>query len=99
MDNFTRTEKQRFPKITELLSSIQSSRDLYFVQEFLRETDFLSGTINWMELQEAFRRCPTLKQQAAITRLWDEMRRLAGKIQNEASWVNARKDEGGSGVQ
>jgi len=99
MEDITPIAKKRFPKICELLSSIQSNRELYYVQEFLRETDFLRGTLNWIELDRAFRHCPTLKQRAAIARTWDEMRRLAGKIQNEASWVNSRTDDGGSGVQ
>lgn len=99
MDDFTRTVKQRFPRIKDLRSRIDSSRDLNFVQEFLSETDFLGGGMDWRLLKKAFEKLPSITQEATISKYWYDIRRLAGKIQNEASWVNGRTDDGGSGVQ
>ncbi|MDD5140771.1 MAG: hypothetical protein PHY43_10990 [Verrucomicrobiales bacterium] len=83
MSEDKRTPAQK--ELDDIVSRIgQGSTDPYLMQEAIRLTSFLNGTIHHLELSGDFDHYLTLNQPSAKTKSWNNMCRLLNGVHTEA---------------
>jgi hypothetical protein len=75
------------------------SCDPYYMQQIIRNLEFLRGSYRYEDLKQKFQHHLELKQEAAKRKSWNGMCLLLTGIQTEASLVRKNMECGGSGVQ